>query len=263
LVGRYFAKMNTSTSPLVIDIGMFDTADTDYYLATGHRVLAIEASPRLARLASSKLSGAISEGRLDVINAAVAQRRDRVTLTISGDDGCSSVVPGWLDGDAACGSYEVDGITMADVLARAGQRPRLVKIDIEGADGFCVEAITKDNRPEFLSVEAHERCEEFIDRLSAAGFTRFKLIEQKSFRAVENLGNMRDRIANKIVRMAGFAEPRYIRRNGRLFTVGNSSGPAPWESDGRWHTRAEVLALWPIAQAHAERRRSWFDLHAG
>jgi FkbM family methyltransferase len=255
--------MNTPSSlPLVIDIGMFDTADTCYYLETGHRVIAVEANPRLASRGAAKLHAAVSEARLEIINAAIAPSRERVTLTVNGDNaGGSSVIPGMVDATIASGSYDVEGVTMADVLARAGQRARLVKIDIEGADGLCIEAINAANRPEFLSVEAHSRCEEFIGLLSTAGFTRFKLIDQVSFRAVENMGNLHDKIAMKLVRLAGFAEPHYRKRNGRFFSH-DSSGPAPWCSDGRWHTAREAVALWAVAQEHIKRRNVWFDIHA-
>ncbi len=87
------------------------------------------------------------------------------------------------------------------------------------------------------------------------------MIDQYSFRAVENMGNLRDRIERKLVRLAGFAEPYYRKINRRMFSH-HSSGPAPWCSDGKWHTAREARALWLVCQEHIERRNVWFDIHA-
>jgi FkbM family methyltransferase len=256
--------MITPTSlPLVIDIGMYDAADTEYYLATGHRVLAVEANPRLVRSAVARLSAPIREGRLSISCNAIAPTCSPVTLVVSGNDlGSSSVVPDWIPPEDRGEALSVDGITMDDVLELAGEPAKLIKIDIEGADSLCINSITEENRPQYLSVEAHERCEEYIDHLASTGFTKFKLIEQTTFRAVENMGGLMDRIASKIVRVVGYAEPRYIRRNGRRFAIGHSSGPAPWCSDGKWHTARETIALWSVAQARMTHKNYWFDIHA-
>jgi hypothetical protein len=150
---------------------------------------------------------------------------------------------------------------MADILARAAQRPKLIKIDIEGADHLCLQALTADNRPEYLSCEMHDGLEREIAHLEQIGFTRFKLIDQMSFLELSQGYPLIDRIALGVVRRLGYSDPRAVRRAGRWFTAAFSSGPAPWESSGRWHNSNTVIAQFDEFKRRNQ-RNLWFDLHA-
>ena len=250
-----------TTLPLVFDIGMYDGADTRYYLETGHRVIAVEANPTLVRIVTRQLEAYVSSGQLKIVNAAITNRRGPVTLTINGSDLGGSSTAGMVTEDDAAGTYSIDGLLMTDLLALAANRPRLIKIDIEGADTLCLSALTRDQRPDALSIEVHSGLENVLTQLSTVGFTRFKLIDQTSFREITRRNGLRDRISRKVTRMLGFADIREVRRNRRFFPLYHSSGPAPWESDGPWRSAEDVARLWAAYQTRPM-PNVWFDLHA-
>ena len=56
---------------LVFDLGFHRGEDTDHYLAMGHRVVAVEANPSLAKQGRERFAAAISSGELTLIHAAV------------------------------------------------------------------------------------------------------------------------------------------------------------------------------------------------
>lgn len=248
------------TKPVVVDIGMYDGTDTAYYLATGHRVIAVEANPALVARVRQEQSNAIREGHLTILHGAIAPSRDPVTLTLSGVALCAaSTIPGVVDPRIAAGSYTVDGLTMADVLCHADTRPRFIKIDIEGADHLCLPVLTKETRPDFLSIEVHEGPDPVLPELLRLGYTRFKLIDQRCFREISRRRMFRDRLRHRVMRQLGLGGPQWLFRSGRWFQV-QSSGPAPWESDGPWHSAAEVSRQFSTSKDSL--LDTWCDLHA-
>lgn len=55
----------------VFDIGMYDGADTKYYLESGFRVIAVEANRDLIASAQKKFASYLSAGQLVCVNKAV------------------------------------------------------------------------------------------------------------------------------------------------------------------------------------------------
>ena len=242
---------------LILDVGMYDGTDTAYYLSMGFRVLAVEANPALVAQASERFEREIRDGRLTILHRAIAPNSEPVTLTLNGASLCASSTSGGIHYPA--GSYVVDGVTMADVLATAGERPYFIKIDIEGADRLCLDGLTPQTRPDFLSVEIHDGPDPVLPTLQQLGYSRFKIIDQRTFREVSRRRLLGDRIRHRLMRHMGTAEPTLFNRGGKWFPL-HSSGPAPWESDGNWHTADEVSR-----QFHDHRgalRQTWCDLHA-
>ena len=242
---------------LVIDVGMYDGADTAYYLSMGYRVLAVEANPALVAQAAERFDRQIRDGQLTILHRAIAPAAEPVTLTLNGASLCASSTSGAIAYPA--GSYVVDGITMAAVLDAAGERPYFIKIDIEGADRLCLEGVTPKTRPDFLSVEIHDGPDPVMPTLQRLGYSRFKIIDQRSFRELSRRRLLGDRIRHRLLRQIGLAEPTMFNRGGKWFAL-HSSGPAPWESDGDWHTSEQVSR-----QFHEHRealRQTWCDLHA-
>jgi hypothetical protein len=70
----------------IFDFGMYDASDTIYYLEEGFSVVAVEANPALVQRARSVLSRYISDGKLDVVHAAISADNNDVELTVCGDD---------------------------------------------------------------------------------------------------------------------------------------------------------------------------------
>jgi hypothetical protein len=112
-----------------------------------------------------------------------------------------------------------------------------------------------------LSCEMHDGLAEVMPHLIDIGFTRFKLVDQTTFREFSVGHPFVDRLALGLLRRAGYCDFRSVRRAGRWFSTGNSSGPAPWESGGRWWTAAEALAQFG-AFKDSNKRIVWLDLHA-
>jgi FkbM family methyltransferase len=245
----------------VFDIGMYDGADTAYYLQSGYRVVAVEANPQLVQRATEKFAAEIASGHMICVNAAISTSRDPVELVLSsGDPGSSSVFSDRVAYKLPIGSITVPGMTMQDLLSRYGA-PFYVKVDIEGADRLCVLSLNWENRPEYLSFEVGDDVEELVEHARKIGFGKFKIVSQTSFRELANQGCLRDRIVRRVVRELGYDDCRQIRRARRFFVSGHSSGPGPWESDGRWYSADKTLSRWREATATGT-LSGWYDIHA-
>jgi FkbM family methyltransferase len=248
---------------LVFDIGMFDGADTAAYLAQGCRVVAVEANPALVTAAAERFALAIQRGQLTVCHAAISADGAPVTLTLSGADlGSSStiVTDAWRAAKRPVGEVTVPGTTLAQLVAAHGV-PHYLKVDIEGADRHVVLALTAAQRPPYLSFEVGDDADELIAHAAAVGYRRFKIVNQLAFRELANQDALRDRLARRLMRTLGLDEPRLVRRAGHWFVVGHSSGPVPWQGDGRWWSAQQVRTR--LADAHAQGAlRAWYDIHA-
>lgn len=245
----------------VFDIGMYDGADTAYYLQSGYRVVAVEANPELAQRATEKFAAELASAQMICVNAAISTSRAPVELVLScADPGSSSVFGDLVAHKLPIGSITVPGMTMQDLLSRYGA-PFYVKIDIEGADRLCVLSLTSENRPQYLSFEVGDDVEELVEHARKIGFGKFKIVSQTSFRELANQGCLYDRIIQRFIRELGYADCRQIRRAGRFFVSGHSSGPGPWESDGKWYSADESLSRWRRAKATGT-LSGWYDIHA-
>lgn len=248
---------------LVFDVGMFDGADTAYYLALGCRVVAVEANPALVAKAEVRFGEAVERGQLTLVHAAISKDGAPATLHLSGADlGSSSTIvsDAWRKTKHPVGEVTVPGTTIAQLFATHGL-PHYVKVDIEGADRHVVLAITAAQRPLYLSFEVGDDADDLIAHAAAVGYGKFRVVNQLAFRELANQDALRDRLAMRIVRMLGYGEPRLVRRAGRLFVVGHSSGPVPWQGDGRWWPADQVRARLATARAQGA-LRAWYDIHA-
>ena len=174
--------------------------------------------------------------------------------------GSSSVYRAKVTARSPLGTCTVPGITPKRFL-NVIVFPFTLKVDIEGADKLTVLALSPCTKPRYLSFEISEELEELIDHVAAIGFCKFKIVDQLTFRELSNQSNLRDRWTRRIVRLLGYAEPQFIRWNGRYFKVGHSSGPAPWCSDGQWSSREDMLKRW-ISSRPLRNGNAWYDLHA-
>jgi FkbM family methyltransferase len=59
---------------LILDVGMHVAKDTEYYLAKGFRVAAVEANPELASAGSQRLAKHRENGRLKIFNVAICEK---------------------------------------------------------------------------------------------------------------------------------------------------------------------------------------------
>lgn len=156
---------------LVYDIGMHRGEDSAYYLALGYRVVGVEADPQLAAHCRERFRG---EGRMTVVQGAVANGEPFVTLY-------RNELSEWnTTGHGRGGEpIRVPGIQPADLFARFGV-PHYLKVDIEGADRACIEALPE--APRFLSMESTQESLEAVadelDLLTEMGYARFAVVQQ-------------------------------------------------------------------------------------
>ena len=247
---------------LVFDIGMYDGADTEYYLTEGYTVVAVEANPQLVEKASRKFSDYLASGQLRIVNKAISDTAsEEITLYISGQDlGSSSIFDDQVSEKDPAGSFSVNTTTLSDLIQEFGT-PHFIKVDIEGADKYCILPITSSERPEYVSFEAGEDIAELVSHLENVGFTRFKAINQCNFYELSNQETFVFRLKRKLIHMLGYSSPTMVRMNGRFFRLMHSAGPAPWVSDGKWHSAADLMTTWRQAESSGE-LRGWYDVHA-
>jgi FkbM family methyltransferase len=253
--------MQLPTSQIrVFDIGMYDGADTEYYLELDFQVVAVEANPDLVQNALQKFRRQIASGQLTCINAAISANGEAVELALSGTDlGSSSLFCDRIANKHPIGSITVPGVLLSDLFLRYGM-PDYLKVDIEGSDRLCVLCLTHDKRPDFLSFEVGADVCELLEHAEAIGFKRFKMIDQVSFRELARQNCLYDRIARRTMRYLRYAEPLRVRRAGRFFVSGHSSGPIPWHSDGRWYSAGAMRAR--LGQMESADLNGWYDIHA-
>jgi len=245
----------------IFDIGMYDGADTAYYLECGYSVVAVEANPELVEGAKRRFEAQIASGQLTCIHAAISPGGENVNLTLCGQDlGSSSLLGDRIAHRRPMGAVTVPGVTLPQLFGLHGV-PEYLKVDIEGVDRLCVLALTAGARPNFLSFEAGDDADELLSHASAIGYRRFKIISQNSFRELANQECLYDRAARRLMRNLGYREPQLVRRAGRFFVAGHSSGPVPWQSDGRWRPADETRSRLHEARK-ANLLSGWYDIHA-
>jgi FkbM family methyltransferase len=258
-----------ATPDLAFDVGMHDASDTAYYLRSGYRVVAVEANPELVQRARQRFAAEIAQRRLTVVWVGIGAGEDESSFWVCDDHSEWSSFDRSVASRNNCRHHEVRvPVRSLDKILEEHGVPRYCKIDIEGHDHLCVEAITPESRPDFLSVELSRG--RLLERLSGLGYDRFKVVHQVSFCPVaRRLQRLKERLGNQRVALA--LERAHGLMRGSLFDRGwyfriGSSGPLPDRTPGRWHGVAEVETT--IAELRGARARSaisrgeWFDIHA-
>lgn len=273
---------------LIYDIGMHRGEDTDLYLREGYRVVAVEADPTLAEAARRRFAEAIATGRLTLLQVAIGPRQGTARFWISSRPEHSS-----LDRQRAtqyggsASAIEVPCRPFADILREHGV-PYYLKVDIEAADHYCLEALDPGDLPRYLSFEKSRLEDLFTARRK--GYTRFKLISQEAFRqlvyrpdaaaSVRRLLKRLRRARKRMLRPArplirsltkrasgggGGSPPAAGRAAVNRFPPG-SSGPFGEETDGPWRSFEDVAFTWlaydrGLTGAADPQWESWFDVH--
>jgi FkbM family methyltransferase len=281
---------------LIYDVGMHNGDDTAYYLRRGFRVIAIEPNPALVATAAERFRREIEAGELKVLNVGVAAEDGELPFWVClTDSRLSSLYRGdaSLDDRHPVGEIRVPCRTFRSILDDFGV-PFYLKVDIQGNDSLCVEALDPGDVPKFLSIEFALWDAPLMALLRARGFNRFKCISQTHFlplqlpplpearliQRAERLNQTRNVLVRVFRRLGGW---RWIQRqfdrlrthDGWIFPAG-SSGPFGDELRGRWLSHQELYAtareflrlrredprtlLW--ASAGLGSNPFWADLHA-
>ncbi len=233
----------------IIDVGMHNGVDTDFYLKKGFNVIAIEANPRFVRAAEKRFADAIAEGRLRLIEGAITDRAgEKVTFYVNLDQDLWSAVdkgPGTRQGTRA-EEIEVDTIRFEEIV-EGRDDIYYIKCDIEHADIHVLRALRVLRRlPRFFSVEAHEM--DYLGHLVVAGYNRFKLMNQG--------------LHHWITLPKPAKEGVYVDHKFPRF----SSGPFGEETPGQWQTLDELSQTWGavryLKQVSPSIIPGYFDYHA-
>ncbi|OHY36456.1 FkbM family methyltransferase [Cylindrospermopsis raciborskii] len=173
---------------LIIDVGVHQGEDTEYYLKKGFRVVGIEANPQIYEATKNKLQSYIDNGQLQLLNVAIAPQDGEITFytnldkSIWGTTSSDFVVRNEILGTKS-EAITVQGARFENILQDFGI-PYYLKVDIEGSDILCVQALKHfDTKPQFISIESVKTSwssllEEF-KLLKELGYQKFKVINQE------------------------------------------------------------------------------------
>jgi FkbM family methyltransferase len=272
-------KVIMQADKLVYDVGMCRGEDTEFYLNRGCRVVGVEANPALVASLREKFATEQKRGQLQIVDKAIADKPGRVRFSVYPD------VPVWgsistkfNERNAASGlsaeEVEVDAVMFDDVLREFGV-PYYMKIDIEGLDMACIEALHRvSERPRYISIETSvtsgtASLEDGFSELAhlwVLGYRHFKYVDQTSLHKL-----------NGTLLTAEGPPLHYRYREG-------SSGPFGEETRGEWQSidgavrqMRKLVAhhnAFGLGGLHSRRlsfriirrlrriERTWWDLHA-
>lgn len=181
------APFNDIQRDLVFDLGLHHGEDTEFYLAKGFRVLAVEANPDLCAEVGKRLASAVADGSLTIANRAIAEQPGEITFYENEFSAWGTVDPAWAARNTRMGlnsrKRTVVATTMAGLLAEYGT-PYYTKIDIEGMDMVALRGFSAVTaRPTFVSIESDKvsfrALRQEFETLTELGYDRFKLISQR------------------------------------------------------------------------------------
>jgi len=174
-------------SSLVFDVGMHTGRDTEFYLAKGFNVVAIEANPKLVESARSRFRDALAERRLVLHETAIGDHEGEVDFYVNNlkDDWGTTSKAFALRNEALGTNNTVIRVkcTRFQAILRQHEMPYYLKIDIEGADVLCLEALAGfDEKPKYLSMEAglngFDQTFTELSLLWRLGYREFKVVNQ-------------------------------------------------------------------------------------
>ena len=184
-------------SNLIYDIGMHNGADTAYYLKKGFNVIGIEANPFWVNYCKNKFNKEILEDRLTIIERAISADTDSefVNFYINEEkDDWGSIYKTWNNkDDTLIKKIIVRSLDLNEILEIYGV-PYYMKIDIEGADIYCLKAIINSKeKPTYLSTELispHnlklvDDALNILSHLQVLGYNRFSISDQGSNKNIQ------------------------------------------------------------------------------
>jgi len=187
---------------LAFDIGFFNGDDAALLLMQGYKVVAIEANADLVARGRARFASALHSGQLVLLHQALARsaeaigevlpfyinRHNRQFSSFHKAVGCRP--QGWPaarpDRSLAsavgrdCDERPVRGESCASLFATYGT-PLVLKLDIEGSEGPCIDALLQGSRrPSYLVMETmpYSRAVGVYATLRDLGYDSFKWVDQ-------------------------------------------------------------------------------------
>jgi len=172
---------------VVYDVGLHRGEDSEFYLAKGYRVVAFEANADLVDLCRARFSAEIAARRMTLVEGAISASSEPMVRfykhpnTVWGTTDEKWVARNREAGDSK--PVDVPAVNFAKVIRDTGM-PCFMKIDIEGADRLCLEALLGfDQRPRSVSIESSQNwrgLEGEFSLLDRLGYDRFAVVQQAS-----------------------------------------------------------------------------------
>ena len=225
---------------LIYDVGLHKGEDAEFYLRKGFRVIAFEANPELIAFCRKQLGEYLRQGQLSIVEGAVVgpevvEAGNRTVKFYKNTDLSvwGTVREDWADRNARLGTSsvvtEVEAINFVDAVKTYGV-PYFMKIDIEGCDTVCVNALHEfEERPTYISIESDKTSIKNIKReiglFYELGYTSFQAVEQSAIPARQR--------------------PPIPAREGRSIEhrfVEGASGLFGRELEGSWKSKEEILS---------------------
>jgi FkbM family methyltransferase len=234
---------------LIFDLGANQGEDTEFYLAKGFRVVAVEANPLLHAMLRDRLAGPIAHGQLVLLNLGIWSEAATLTFYLNEDN------DHWSSFDPAYGtrrgtryrSLAIPCLTAPELLRRFGV-PRYLKVDIEGADRLVLAGLHGlSPLPRYISVEEYG-VQAILD-LAALGYRRFQILPQndKSWA-----------VPPQPPREGGYAARQFGGKDSGLFGA---------ELPSEWLSHEAVVAAFTSGIRQADGTfvgppNEWWDIHA-
>lgn len=249
----------SQTDLVIYDLGMNNGGDSIAYLKMGYKVIAIEANPIFSNLSNSipELMLAKKNGRFVCENVGLWPNENGVHKVINfyihkvvdewssfiRELGCREDDRQQAVNDNYCSILQVPTIGLQEIINKHGT-PYYMKIDIEGADAYCLHSLRNLTvRPKYVSAEFHNYRSEF-KLLKAAGYNRFKIVDQSKFRRARS-----GAFGEFALDIKYGMDWRHLGQMRRFFES-SPKGSRSWKENG------EILKYCP------EVKKCWFDFHA-
>lgn len=247
---------------LIYDVGAHVGHDTAYYLHRGFRVVAVEANPRSIQILRERFASEILSQQLTVVEKAITLSGESIDLFISASDSgsCSTFKD---EVDDISERVPVEGCRFSEILKEYGV-PFYLKIDIQGADMICLQSLSSDDLPQYVSWELDREQLSCMELMRGLGFKHFKFIDQTCFKEMSYSLSISRKIDLKVKKILGLDSQKGVTGDWQ-FKTGHSSGPFAEDTDGKWRTFEEVYADWiKYSQKYPTRQQqpAWFDCHA-
>jgi len=229
---------------LVYDVGMHRGEDTQFYLRKGFRVVAFEADPEHVNFCRTRFAEFIDQRQLKVVEGAIAHRStieaSRKKVSFYKNERVSvwgTICPELVERNEKFGApstiIEINAVNFEDAIQEHGM-PYYMKIDIEGSDMTCLNALRKFRElPDYISIESDKtrfsNIRREIDLLAHLGYNSFQAVEQFGIPLSQS--------------------PPFPPREGRyaaqIFEEG-SSGLFGAELEDNWKSKHQILRLYRI-----------------
>jgi FkbM family methyltransferase len=267
---------------LVYDVGMHRGEDTEFYLRRGFNVVGIEANPQLVEMLRKKFRQEISSGRVAIIDKAIGRHRGPARFFIHSASVWGTFSEAFADRNArrhgaSVSEIEVECVPFADILREHGI-PYYLKIDIEGSEFFCLDALGEfPQRPHYISIEScasSPGCG-FLDtlrelqKLRVLGYRRFKYIDQAPIPGrKDHLSGESESIHYVFPEFSSGPFGKDLYQPWQSFITATMTGLALRSIDdlcglsGRLYGRFGMSRLRNLRTRLTKRADHWYDLHA-